>query len=72
MIINPVTDVGKRLLAYLRQNPMTIGKFAKKVQLHPITIKKILEGQIRTRMDITFTLEKFLDQYERSEKESNG
>jgi transcriptional regulator with XRE-family HTH domain len=67
MILNPSTDVGKRLLAYLRQNPITLSKLASIVGLSPITLKKLLEGQTNPRMDVVFTLEKFLN-----EKENNG
>ena len=62
MDINPQTEIGHKLLAYLKQNPTTINKLGRKIGVGPMTLKKILEGQKRIRMDIIFTLEKFFNQ----------
>jgi hypothetical protein len=44
MLINPTTDTGRKVLEYLKDNPMSANDFGKLCDLAGPTIRKLLAG----------------------------
>ncbi|MGJ0429616.1 hypothetical protein [Methylobacter sp.] len=69
MIINPNTDLGKAIEMYLRNNPMGVTELAKKMDVAPLTITKLLRGTAKsTTTLIQFKIQKFLKEQSENER----
>jgi len=60
MIINPTSEIGKKVLKYLQDNPMTPNTFGKMVGIAQPTVRKLLSGTAEVSVGVQFKLEKFL------------
>ena len=52
----------ERIKAYCRKEQISQGEFAKRTQIHPVTLSRLMNK--RVRKNVLFKLDEFLDAYE--------
>jgi DNA-binding XRE family transcriptional regulator len=69
MIINPSSEIAKRMVDYLLENPMSAREFAELVDISQPTVGNILSGKYRMNLQTQMKLEKFLRRVENDRKQ---
>jgi DNA-binding XRE family transcriptional regulator len=69
MIIDPNSEIAKRMVDYLLENPMSAREFAKLVDISQPTVGNILSGKYRMNLQTQMKLEKFLRRVENDRKQ---
>jgi len=68
MIINPSSEIAKKVFNYLLESPMSARDFAKLVGISQPTVSNILCGEYRMNLQTQMKLEKFLRKVENDRK----